>query len=206
MLMQIWVYIYIYIYVCVCEYMCVCVSVAWGGNNFHLKYSIQVIYNFPPCKSFYTCYHWWSFTGVSVKDKSPKVTRTLHSNLADRSNAKIWIVSFLPKISIFSIPFLRFLRAVYSVPTMIGSTLTLMFHSFFQFSSKVQGFVYLYFFFSPWSAKTAKSSRRKIISLSSFFFFFLSMTILLLLYLIILQLLKVFPPLLSDDFVALQTT
>ena len=58
--------------------------------------------------------------------------------LTNLSNSVVWMVSNLLLISSSSSLFCKFLGTVATVPTTIGITLTLMFHSFFQLSSKGQ--------------------------------------------------------------------
>ena len=58
----------------------------------------------------------WSLRGI----KSPQVTRTLLSMLADVNNGVVWIVSTRPLISESSRPFINSLVTVPSAPTTIG--------------------------------------------------------------------------------------
>ena len=75
-------------------------------------------------------FHW------SLRDnKSPQVSRTLLSILADFSNTVVYIVFTRPSsLVIFTNPVMTVPRA----QTTSGITVTPMFHSFFQFPSKVQ--------------------------------------------------------------------
>ena len=61
--------------------------------------------------------------------KSPQVSWTLLSNLADHNEVVVWIVSTCPLISKSSSPFTKPLAIVPSVTITIG--ITFMFHSFF---------------------------------------------------------------------------
>ena len=78
-------------------------------------------------------FHW------SLSDsKSPQVSRTLLSILAVLNNAVVWMVSSRPPTSKFSSPFINTLVTVSNAPITIGKIVTCMFHSFFQFPSKVE--------------------------------------------------------------------
>ena len=69
--------------------------------------------------------HW------SLSDsKSPQVSKTLFSILADLNNAVVWTVSSCPLISKFSSPFTNPLGIVPSVRITIGITVTFMSHIF----------------------------------------------------------------------------
>ena len=63
--------------------------------------------------------------------------------------------------------FNRSLGIVPSTPIMIGITVILMFHNFFQFSGKVQVFgqFLLFFTFSQWSTDKAKFTRWRVLFL-----------------------------------------
>ena len=88
-------------------------------------------------------FHW----GLS-DSKSPQVSRSLLSILADFNNAVVWIVSTHPLISKSSTPCTKPLVTVPSAPITVGITVTLMFHRFFFL---LQGL-------TRWSAGTAKST------------------------------------------------
>ena len=77
----------------------------------------------------------------------PQVSKTLLNILADFNNTVDWMVLILSLISTRSSPFSRVLGTILSSPTMIGFTLTLMSHSFFQLFGKVRVFIYLFVFF-----------------------------------------------------------
>ena len=71
-------------------------------------------------------FHW------SLRDnKSPQVSRTLLSILADLNNVVIWRILARPSISNSFSSFTKPLGIVPSAPITIGITVTLMFHSFF---------------------------------------------------------------------------
>ena len=83
---------------------------------------------------FDTSVRWWSFTWVWMTAsllKSPLVSRTLLSILADLNNAAVWLVSTRLLISKSSSPFTNPLGIVPSAPITTGITVTFMFHSFF---------------------------------------------------------------------------
>ena len=65
-------------------------------------------------------------------NKSPQVSRTLLSILADLNNAVTWMVSVRPLISKFPSPFTNSLGIVPSAPITINITITFMFHSLFS--------------------------------------------------------------------------
>ena len=87
-------------------------------------------------------FHW------SLSDsKSPQVSRTLLSILAVLNNAVVWMVSTRPPTFKSSSPFSNPLVTVPNAPITIGIIFTCMFHSFFQFPSKVEIFILLFTFF-----------------------------------------------------------
>ena len=102
--------------------------------------------------------------------KSPQVSRTLLSILAVLNNAVVWMVSTRPPTSKSSSPFSNSLITLPNEPITIGIIVICMFHSFFQFHSKVEVLIPLFTFFSfiLWSARTAKSTILQVL----FFFFF----------------------------------
>ena len=71
-------------------------------------------------------FHW----GLS-DSKSPQVSRTILSILADFANAVIWMISTRPVISKSSSPCNNLLATVPSAPITFCITVTFMFHSFF---------------------------------------------------------------------------
>ena len=91
-------------------------------------------------------FHW------SLSDsKSPQVSRTLLRILAILNNVVLWIVSTHPPTSKSSSPFSKPLVTVPNVPITIGIIVTSMFHSFFQFPSKVKVLILLFIFFQFYS-------------------------------------------------------
>ena len=101
------------------------------------------------CESLLFCslhsqivFHW------SLSDnKSPRVSRTLLSILDDLNNAAVWIVSTHPLISKSSGPYTNILVTVPRALIIICITVSFLFHSFFQFSSKVQILILLFALF-----------------------------------------------------------
>ena len=83
--------------------------------------------------------------------KSPQVSRTRLRILAVLSNAVVWIVSTLPPNSKSSRPLNHPLVTVHKAPIPIGTIVTFLFHSFFQFSSKVEVLILLFTFLQIYS-------------------------------------------------------
>ena len=107
---------------------------------------------------------------------SPQVFWTLLSILTDLNNAVVRMVSTRPFIFKSSRPHTNPLMTVSSAPITIGSTVTLMFHSFFFSSLARSSYLSLFslsFTFTQWSAETAESTIRQV---SFFLFFFLTIT------------------------------
>ena len=92
---------------------------------------------------FHISVSWGSFSD----SKSPQVSRTLLSILAIFNNAVVWMVSTRPPTSKSSRPFNDLLVTVPKAPITIGIIVTFMFHSFFQFSSKIEVCISLFTFF-----------------------------------------------------------
>ena len=139
-------YIYIYIYMCVC--VCVCYLLL---QSFSDQCELVV-------------FHW------SLSDsKSPQVSRTLLSILADLNNSLVWMVSTRPLISKSPSPFIN---PSITVPIIIGINVTFKFHSFFNSlaTSRFSSLFSFSFNFTLQSAGTAKST---IWQVFFFFFFFL---------------------------------
>ena len=129
----------------------------------------------------------WSLSN----SKSPQVSRTLLSILADLSNAivwmvlrpllsiqfklcnaVVWMVSICPLIPKSSIPFTNPLGIVPCPPTTIDIAVTFLFHSFFSSLaiSRYLSFFSSTFIYTQWSARTVKFTILQV--LISFFFFF----------------------------------
>ena len=108
--------------------------------------------------------------------KSPQVSRTLLSILAVFNCAVVWMVSTRPPTSKSSRPFNNPLVTVPKAPITIGITVTFMFHSFFQFSSKVQVLISLFTFFQFYSVVSWNS---KVDNFADFLFFFFLLLIII---------------------------
>ena len=102
-------------------------------------------------------FHW-----ILSDHKSPQVSRTLLSILADLDNAVVWMGSTFPLISKSSSPFNNSLVTVPKAPITIGINLTFIL-SFFSLS----------FNFTKWSVRTVKSTILQVLFLFFFLFFFL---------------------------------
>ena len=110
-------------------------------------------------------FHW------SLSDsKSPQLCRTLLNILAVLNNAVVWMVSTRPPNSKSSSPFDNLLVTVTKVPITIGITVTCMFHSFFQFPSKIEVLILLFTFFQFYSVV---SRDNKVDNFAIYFFFVL---------------------------------
>ena len=92
--------------------------------------------------------------------KSPQVSRTLLSILADLNTAVVWMVSSQPLISKSTSPFVTVLNA----PITIGITVTFMFHIFFSSlaRSRYLSIVLLSFSFTLWSSGIATTFIRQV--------------------------------------------
>ena len=104
------------------------------------------------------------------ENKSPQVSRTLLSILAVFNNAVVWMVSTRPPTSKSSRHFNNSLVTVLKAPITIGIIVTFMFHSFFQFFSKVEVLISLFAFFQFYSVVCRDS---KVDYFADFLFFFL---------------------------------
>ena len=81
-------------------------------------------------------------------NKSPQVSRTLLSILADLSNAIVWMASTRPFISKSFNPFINPAVTVPRAPIIIGINVTSCFTvCFFLFPNKVEVFIFLFTFF-----------------------------------------------------------
>ena len=89
--------------------------------------------------------------------KSPQVTRTLLSILADLNIAVVWMVSTCPPSSKLSSPFINTSVTVPRTPITIRIIVIFMFHSFFNSLARFGylSFFSLFFNFTLWSAGTA---------------------------------------------------
>ena len=120
----------------------------------------------------------------SLRDsKSPQVSRTLLSILADLNIAAVYMVSTRLLISKSFNPCTNLMVTEPKVPITIEITITFMFHGFFQFSSKVKVLISLFAFFQfnpvvKWNGKIYNPvSFLFSLFLVFFFFFFLLLTI-----------------------------
>ena len=97
--------------------------------------------------------------------KSPQVSRTLISILTILSNVVVWKVSNRPPTSKSSCPVSNPLVTVPNAPITIDIIVTCMFHSFFQFLSKVEVLILPFTFFQFYSVVSWDS---KVDNFSSF--------------------------------------
>ena len=104
--------------------------------------------------------------------KSPQMSRTLLSILADLNNVVVWMVSTCPLISKSPSPFINPLVTVLRPPIIISLNVTQTFHGFFNSvaRSRYLSFFSLFFDFTRWSADTAKSTIRCVLFFFLFFF------------------------------------
>ena len=112
--------------------------------------------------------------------KSPQVSMTILNILADLNNTVVRMVPTRSLISKSSNPCINRLVTVSSAPVSIDITVTLMFHSFFQFSSKVYVLISLFAFlqFYPVDSPNGKVHYSAgSLSFFPFFFFFFVVTI-----------------------------
>ena len=109
------------------------------------------------------------FHGRLSVSKSPQVSRTLLSILAVFNNAVVLMVSTRPPTTKSSRPLNNPLVTVPKAPITIGIIVTFMFHSFFQFSCKVEVLISLFTFFQFYSVVCRDS---KVDNFADFFFFF----------------------------------
>ena len=104
--------------------------------------------------------------------KSPQVPTTLLIILVVFNNAVVWMVSTRPPTSKSSKPFYNPLVTVPNAPITIGIIVTVMFHSFFQFSSKVEVLISLFTFFPFYSVVSRDRKVDNFADFLLFFFFF----------------------------------
>ncbi len=129
-------------------------------------------------------FHW------SLRDsKSPQVSRTLLSILTVLNNVVVWMVSTRSPTSKSSGPFKNPSVTVPKAPITIGIIITFMFHSFFQFPSKVVVLILLFTFFQFYSVVNRDS---KVDNFASSLF--------LLIIIIIFHSLELFTSVIADGF------
>ena len=126
-----------------------CVTFSRTGAGLLLLFLFLLLTNFLHQRSLFFFFCFFVFFYLSLSDyKSPLVSRTLLSILADLNYSVVWIVSILRLIFSSSSLFSKAFQSVPSAPTTTSITFTLMFHGFFlYFSGKVQVFLYLFTFF-----------------------------------------------------------
>ena len=125
--------------------------------NFDINLQLPILLLFSPWEFFshqLMVFHW------NLSDKSPQVSRTLLSIMADLNNAVIWMVSTRLLISKFSSSCTGPLATVPRAPITISITAIFMLHSFLSSlaRSKYLSFFSLSFNFTLWSAGIAKST------------------------------------------------
>ena len=89
--------------------------------------------------------------------KSPQDSRILLSILGVFNNAILWMVSTRPPTSKYSRSIINPLVTVPKAPITISIIVTFMFHSFFQFSSKVVALISLFTLFQFYSGVSLDS-------------------------------------------------
>ena len=104
---------------------------------------------------------WWTFTGRLLAASILRSPGHLLSILADISNAVVWIISILTRISSSTSLFWHE-TTIPSTPTTSGITVTFHVPLLFQFSGKIQVFTSLFaFFYFPsvvrWKGKIHKT-------------------------------------------------
>ena len=107
--------------------------------------------------------------GLSLKFEWQQVSRTLLSILVNRNNLIFIMVSTHPLISKSSSPFNNPSVTVPSARITTGINVTFIFHSFFQFPSKVKALILLFTFFKFYSMVNRDS---KVHNLASSLYFF----------------------------------
>ena len=112
------------------------------------------------------------FIWILSVSKSPQVSRTLLSILADLNKAVVWMVSTRLLISKSSNPCVNPLVTVSRAPITIGIIVTFMYHSFFQLRSKVEVLTLLFASFQFYTVVSQNSKIHNSASSLSFFFFF----------------------------------
>ena len=105
------------------------------------------------------------FRGSLSDSKSPQVSRTFLSILADLNNIVVWMVSSCPLISKSSSLLINPLEILPSAPITINTTITFVFHSFFcsLATSKYLSLFSLSFNFTLWSTRAAMLIIRQVI-------------------------------------------
>ena len=104
-------------------------------------------------------FHW-----ILNDSKSPQVSRTLFSILAVLNNVVVWMVSTCMPTSKSSSLFSNPLVTVPNAPITIGIIVICMFHSFFQFPSKVEVLIIVFTFFQFYSVVNRDSKVDNFVS------------------------------------------
>ena len=138
----------------------------WHGGSFKVLHVLNLLLLFHSFKSFFLQQRWLMVSHWSLCDsKSPQVSWTLLSILADLSSAVVWMVSACPLISKFSSPFTNLLGIVPSARITIGITVTFMFHVFSSLTRSwylsIFSFSFNSFNYILWFIGTAKSTIRQ---------------------------------------------
>ena len=99
---------------------------------------------------FHASVGWWFSTRILSDSKSPQVSKTLLSILADFNNAVVLIVFICPPISKSFSPCTYPLMTVPSAPITIGITVTFMFNRFSIYLARSMYFISLfnYYYFT----------------------------------------------------------
>ena len=123
-------------------------------------------YYFTSCEVFTPA----SAGGNSLSDsKSPKVSWTLLSILADINHAVVWMISIFPLISNSACPLSKPLGSVPNAPTIIDITVTHMFHTLFFFSSLARSKYLFIFLLSSISPAGVRQNVKIYLMASSYF-------------------------------------
>ena len=97
--------------------------------------------------------------GLSLESERQQVSRTFLCILASLNNAVVWIASTPPLISNSYNPLTKPLGTIPSAPVIIGITVTIMFHSFFNSLARFKYLsIFSFLIFFLWSAVKAKST------------------------------------------------
>ena len=114
--------------------------------------------------------------GLSQESEGHQVSRTLLRILVDLNHAVVWMISARPPISNSSSPLTKPLGIILSAPIKTRISITFMFHSFFLSSQARSKYILIFSFlliFTPWSARTTKSTIQMVLFLFIFYFFYL---------------------------------
>ena len=127
--------------------------------------------------TYYYCYNYYSLFFFLIQhklmvfhwslsdSKSPQVSRTLLSILADLNNSVLLMVMARPLISNSSSPLTKPLGTVTSAPITIGITATFMFHRFYRplVRSKSLSLFSFSLIFTRWSSGVIKFPIRQVL-------------------------------------------